>query len=87
MKDVFGNGCAFTTNNQGQKVDEEGFKTTSFTKRKPISFSCVSVKKEGGRLLVRSTRDPNKTTLSFDKDEWDAFTKGIREGELNFDEL
>lgn len=84
MKNVFGNGCAFTQNAHGQKIDEDGFKTTSFTRRCDISFSCVSVKREGARMFVRSTRDPSKTTLSFDRDEWDAFTNGIKAGELDF---
>ena len=82
MKKVFGNGCHFTTNDRGQKVDEDGFATSSITyitKRR----TCVSVKKESGLVRVRNTEDSDKKTLSFTTAEWKAFIGGVKKGEFD----
>ena len=81
----FGNGCTFKVLPNGQKVDDEGFLTSSKTSKAWFAFTCVSAKKEGDKVLVRSTRDASKTTLSFTTDEWNAFVAGVKEGELSFE--
>lgn len=82
MKNVFGNGCSFTTNERGQKIDEDGFITSSLTyitNRR----TCVSVKIGAGRIQVRDTKDVSKTTLTFSHDEWKAFVGGVKNGEFD----
>lgn len=82
---VFGNGCTFEVMKNGQKVDSEGFMTSSSTSKIWFAFTCVSAKKVGDNVLVRSTRDPNKTTVSFTMDEWRAFIDGVKKGEMSFE--
>lgn len=82
MKCVFGNGCAFNVNEQGQKVDEEGFATSSvtyITNRR----TCVSVKVGDDGIHVRNTEDISKNTLVFSPDEWKAFIEGAKMGEFD----
>ncbi|PIR45447.1 MAG: hypothetical protein COV09_01415 [Candidatus Vogelbacteria bacterium CG10_big_fil_rev_8_21_14_0_10_50_13] len=83
MVDRFGNGCVFTENERGQKIDEEGFATSSvtyITNRR----TCVSVKIENKDVKVRNTEDPTKKTLSFNHQEWTAFIEGAKNGEFDF---
>ena len=78
----FGNGCPFKENARGQKVDEEGFATSSLTyitNRR----TCVSVKIDSDKIQVRDTKDPTKATLTFNKDEWAAFIGGVKNGEFD----
>jgi hypothetical protein len=78
------NGRPFTVNSLGQKVDEDGFFTSMTTKRKGIwGFFCVSVKISDDKVQVRDTKDPSKTTLTFNRGEWLAFLKGVRAGEFD----
>ena len=57
-----------------------------------ISFACVEVSgvpegyvpsKEGTRVLVRDSKDPDGPVLEFSRDEWDAFLAGVRNGEFD----
>ncbi|KKS27014.1 MAG: hypothetical protein UU88_C0013G0012 [Parcubacteria group bacterium GW2011_GWC1_42_11] len=82
MKNVFGNGCPFTVKANGQKVDEDGFVTSSLTyitNRR----TCVSVKIGDGHVQVRDTKDASKTALTFSPDEWRAFVGGVKNGEFD----
>ncbi len=82
MVDKFGNGCAYTENERGQKVDEEGFTTSSITyitNRR----TCVSVKIGDRDVKVRNTEDQTKKTLSFNHQEWAAFITGAKNGEFD----
>jgi hypothetical protein len=58
---------------------EEGFKLSSFTHK----CCCVAVRMEGGNIDLRDTKDPNSPTLSFNRDEWGAFVKGVKKGEFD----
>jgi hypothetical protein len=56
------------------------FKST----RSGAAGHCTEVKHEGGRVLVRDSKD-NGTgpVLSFTEPEWDAFTAGVKQGEFD----
>ncbi len=41
----------------------------------------VAIKQEG--VAVRDSKDPTKKTLFFNHEEWEAFTKGVKEGEFD----
>jgi hypothetical protein len=64
----------------GQKVDEDGFKTSSQSVKWPF---CVAVKIENGQVMVRNTNDPSKNTLSFSKKEWQVFVSGVKLNEFD----
>lgn len=81
----FGNGKSFSFNEKGQKVDEDGFVTSSFTKRVKISHTCVSVKCTPQEVLVRNTTDRGLKTVSFTPEEWKAFMKGAKEGQFDIE--
>lgn len=38
-----------------------------------------------GRILVRDSKDPHGPVLSFTAAEWEAFTRGVRDGQLTTD--
>jgi hypothetical protein len=42
----------------------------------------VEVSFDGELVLVRNSREPNGPWLTFDADEWRAFTAGLVAGEL-----
>lgn len=44
--------------------------------------TCVEVRHEPGFVLVRDSKDPLGAILAFSRPEWDAFVRGVREGEL-----
>ena len=50
---------------------------------KLLSLLCVSVKIQGDQASVRDTKDPLKTTLTFTKEEWQAFVQGVKNGEFD----
>lgn len=83
MEKRFENGCAFTVNEHGQKVDEDGFKTSETTFFTGIRWCCVSVKIGDSKVQVRDTKDPSKTTLVFNNDEWRAFVEGVKKGRFD----
>ncbi|MEK7453196.1 MAG: DUF397 domain-containing protein [Patescibacteria group bacterium] len=83
MKKFFKNGRPFTVNALGQKVDEDGFFTSFETQRAPRKNRCVSVQILDDEVKVRDTKDPNKTTLTFNHNEWRAFLKGVKGGEFD----
>ena len=46
--------------------------------------SCVEVAQQVDSFLVRDSKNPNGTVLSFDRAEWDAFVAGVRAGNFDF---
>ena len=46
---------------------------------------CVEVGQlSGGSVTVRDTKDPERrAALTFTRDEWDAFVKGVKNGEFD----
>ena len=65
----------------GHKVSEDGFVCPSGSK--PGVHYCVSVKKTERHVKVRDTKDPTKTTLIFNKEEWRIFVDGVKNGEFD----
>ena len=82
MKGFFGNGCSFKENERGQKVDKDGFATASGTFITNIR-TCVSVKIGNDAIQIRNTEDRTKVMVTFSRDEWQAFVKGIKNGEFD----
>lgn len=70
---------------QSQKspADEDGFVTGKPCSFKPMKIICVSVKISDDKVQVRDTKDPSKTTLTFDHNEWKAFISGVKNGEFD----
>jgi len=56
----------------------EGFKLSSFTHK----CCCVAVR-VGETVEIRDTKNPQGPTLSYNKDEWAAFVKGVKNGEFD----
>lgn len=54
--------------------------TLSPQKRNP---QCVAVAQKDGMVAVRDTKDANKTTLLFTRDEWEAFVAGVKNNEFD----
>ncbi|HEY0815170.1 MAG TPA: DUF397 domain-containing protein [Pseudonocardia sp.] len=46
---------------------------------------CVEIGQlSGGSVTVRDAKDPERrTSLTFTRDEWDAFVKGVKNGEFD----
>ncbi|OJI08902.1 MAG: hypothetical protein COV08_02715 [Candidatus Vogelbacteria bacterium CG10_big_fil_rev_8_21_14_0_10_49_38] len=82
MDNHFGNGRPFSVNDRGQKVDDQGFATSSITfitNRR----TCVSAKIGSDAVLIRNTEDPQEKTLSFSHEEWRAFIHGVKQNEFD----
>jgi len=45
--------------------------------------ACVEVAMTSNTVLVRDSKNPQVTPLSFSSDEWSAFVEGVRAGEFN----
>lgn len=48
------------------------------------SNTCVEVARDGDRVLVRDSKDPERAPLEFTPAEWTAFLHGARDGEFDF---
>ena len=46
--------------------------------------NCVEVAKDGDLYLIRDSKRPEITPLSFTADEWVAFVQGVQAGEFSF---
>ena len=77
-------GQEFTIRDDGRKEDEDGFVCAAGTPglRNPLWF-CVSVKITEGSVMVRDTKDPTKTTLTYSPEEWKIFTEGVKAGQFD----
>ena len=60
-------------------LKDEDFKVSSFTGEKAY---CVAVAQKNGIVAVRDSNNPAGGTIHFDKEEWDAFVKGVKNGEF-----
>lgn len=58
--------------------EKEGFKLSSLTHK----CCCVAVR-IGDTVEIRDTKNPDGPTLSFNKEEWKAFTGGVKLGEFD----
>jgi hypothetical protein len=48
------------------------------------SSSCVEVAQVGDQYLVRDSKNPDQTALTFTADEWTAFVAGVEAGDFRF---
>jgi predicted secreted Zn-dependent protease len=46
--------------------------------------TCVEVARVGDRYLIRDSKQPQMTALSFAEDQWAAFVDGVNAGEFRF---
>jgi Domain of unknown function (DUF397) len=46
--------------------------------------TCVEVAQVGDAILVRDSKNPESSPLTFDQAEWTAFTRGVAAGEFRF---
>jgi hypothetical protein len=51
---------------------------------KCTSGTCVEVARVGDQYLIRDSKRPEATPLSFTEDEWTAFVQGVDAGEFRF---
>lgn len=62
-------------------VEDTSFKKSTFSDGRPYRCVKVAIRPEG--IAVRDTKDSNKKTLFFKKNEWSAFVKGVKNGEFD----
>jgi hypothetical protein len=58
---------------------EVGFVTSSYC----AEGTCVAVAAGPEEVQVRDSKDADGPVLRFTREEWDAFTAGIRNGEMS----
>jgi len=46
--------------------------------------ACVEVARSAQSYVLRSSKNPQGSTLAFDQSEWDAFVAGVRAGNFDF---
>jgi predicted secreted Zn-dependent protease len=46
--------------------------------------TCVEVARVGDRYLIRDSKQPQNTALSFTEEQWTAFVDGVTAGEFQF---
>jgi len=64
----------------GDSPLDRNFRKSSFSYP---AMGCVMTAKKNGVIVVRDSKDPKKTTLTFTENEWDAFIKGVKSGEFD----
>lgn len=57
------------------------WRVSSFTDR----GNCVEVRLAGERVEVRHSHWPDGPTISYSRDEWDAFISGVKAREFDLD--
>lgn len=68
------------------RVNDKNFKTSSYTNRGGIINRCVRVLVDKKGVAIRDSKNEGKkkqTTLFFNKEEWKAFTDGVKNNEFN----
>lgn len=61
-------------------IDDEDFRKSSWSKNNPKTCVMVAIKPEG--IAIRDSKDPARNTLFFNHEEWQAFVRGINNGEF-----
>ncbi len=51
----------------------------------PHGGLCVGVANVEGHFWVTNTKFPNNPTVKFSRGKWEAFIKGAKDGEFDFD--
>ena len=63
------------------RKEREGFVCASGTTK--YCTHCVAVRINKHDVGIRDTKDTADTTLTFSREEWGAFIKGVKEGEFD----
>lgn len=61
-------------------IKDGDFTKSSWSKNNPKTCVEVAIKPAG--IAVRNSTDPEKKTVFFSHDEWQAFTAGVKGGEF-----
>jgi len=61
-------------------VADSDFKRSGWCGNRP---RCVEVALKPEGVAVRNSDDPNKTTVFYTNEEWEAFTKGVKDGQFD----
>ena len=64
---------------ENTKFTEPDFKTSSYC---VLGHTCVKVAHKAGIIAVADSKNPKQAQLQFDKNEWNAFIAGVKNGEL-----
>lgn len=63
------------------KVRDDDFMVSRWTGGIIARCVAVAIKPEG--VAVRNSLDPAKKTVFFTREEWDAFIRGVRDGDFS----
>lgn len=63
------------------KFSDHDFRKASFSRHSKKVCVQVAIKADG--VGVRDSKDPQKTTLQFTREEWGAFIVGVKAGEFD----
>ena len=50
--------------------------------RKCSTGACIEVAFDGETVILRNSADPNRTLLLASREDWDAFSEAVRNGEF-----
>lgn len=64
-------------------VADQDFKKSSYTNPGGIINRCVAVAIKSEGVAVRNSNDPTKNTTFFTPEEWEAFIRGVKDGEFD----
>jgi hypothetical protein len=65
----------------GRQTGEPAWRKASFC----ASGECVEVTQRNGMIVLRDSKQPNGSVISYTREEWLSFVLGIKAGE--FDDL
>lgn len=65
------------------KFSDSDFKKSTHSPHGNLPGRCVSVAISSEGVGIRDTKDPSKTTLVYNRDEWKAFIAGVKDGEFD----
>ena len=61
-------------------LKDDDFRVSGWCGNRP---QCVKVAIKPQGVAIRDSKDPMKTTLTFTNEEWDAFIRGVKDGQFN----
>lgn len=62
------------------KPNDEQFRISSWSKNNPKTCVAVAIVEDG--VAVRNSNDPDKNTVFFTHEEWQAFVLGVKNDEF-----
>jgi hypothetical protein len=64
-------------------VKDSDFKKSSYSHPGGLIATCVKVAKTDKGVAVRDSKNESNDTLYFKHEEWQAFIKGVKEGQFD----